>query len=183
MKDYISTVLGAIATAIAIASVVTLEYGSRALYPTTVSYTSTTPVAERIMWDGGGVVTEFIEHFSEIRANNALVVVDGQCISACTLVTALDPAKVCATPSAQFVFHSAFSRGPDGEKVFAAEITHIIWHQYPEKLRTLLTSKGWTGEERNDLLFIEGDDVLKFMRRCTDADMAVVKDLKPRINT
>jgi hypothetical protein len=133
----------------------------------------TPPKVERITFSPGGDVDEFIEHYSDLRVKGARVIVDGSCISACTLAAGLlPPERICATPMARLVFHSAFYEGAFGEKKFAKDATEIIWHIYPVKLRELLRSKGWNAEEHNDLIFIEGDELNSVIRPCTPEDMA-----------
>lgn len=176
MKEYLKGVFIALVAACALAGVATF------FYPPTQPSNPTPPVAVRIMHDVGGSVGEFIKNISAMRAAGTLVVVDGQCISSCTMVTSLAPENICATSNAQFVFHSAFIRDEDGDKHYAKDATDVIWHQYPSNLRGVLVTHGWGGEEHNDLLFIEGDEVFKFVRRCTDVDTDAVKNIKPRIN-
>lgn len=62
----------------------------------------------RIQKDGGGSMLEYISKYVGIKETGARVVVDGDCVSACTLLTGLLPrTQVCVTPNARFGFHSA----------------------------------------------------------------------------
>ena len=72
--------------------------------------------------DRGGLITDYAERFLSARANGEQVVIDGACLSACTLVVGMLPRdKVCATPKAVLGFHSAWLPRVDGGK-----IKHIV---------------------------------------------------------
>src|SRR5262249_8394798 len=83
----------------------------------------------RITFDGGGRISDYIERYSALRLSGGRVVVDGLCISACTIVTALMPAeRVCVTPYAQLAFHSAARVNPlTGEQAHRSEGTPVVW--------------------------------------------------------
>ena len=130
--------------------------------------------AQRIMFDGGGRLDHFIERYNEWRRTGELVVIDGMCISACTLVTGLiEPHRICATPYARLAFHSAaWVNMKTGERTFAREATRIIWSIYPPHVREILIRYGWQdGMEHADLIYIEGDDLHAMIRPCTPDDM------------
>ena len=65
--------------------------------------------AYRITFDMGGQLSSFITKYQALRDANAHVVIDGECVSACTLVTTLEPKDVCITPRAVlgFIPHSS----------------------------------------------------------------------------
>lgn len=136
------------------------------------------PNAERIMFDGGGRLDRYIDRVSALREEGTLVVIDGQCISACTMLTNLAPEKLCVTSHGMFVFHSAFSRSETtGEKEFAKDATEIMWHFYPKALREALVKRGWNAGERNDMIFMEADELQGIIRSCTPADLAKLKSV------
>lgn len=117
-----------------------------------------------ITFDPGGSVVEFYEKYNMLRQTGAEVMVDGPCISACTLVFGLiDADKVCITSRALFGFHSA-SKGDE----FAQDITQMIWLQYPEYVRQFLLSKGWDGTTAHpDLIWMDNQTALGFFKPCT----------------
>ena len=58
--------------------------------------------------DRGGLITDYAERFLSARATGEQVVIDGACLSACTLVVGMLPRdKICATPKAVLGFHVA----------------------------------------------------------------------------
>ena len=64
------------------------------------------------------------ELFETVRASGERVVIDGPCLSACTLVLmSLPRSRICVTPRAIFGFHAATSRDFLGRHVYEAEAT------------------------------------------------------------
>src|ERR1700687_1000267 len=64
----------------------------------------------RILASPGGEVGPFLELFERIGASGERVVIDGPCLSACTLVLTMVPAdRVCFTRRAVLGFHAARS--------------------------------------------------------------------------
>ena len=62
----------------------------------------------RIVGDPGGEVASYIHKFNEIRASGERVVIDGPCLSACTLFTGIVPRDhVCVTRRAALGVHAA----------------------------------------------------------------------------
>lgn len=70
---------------------------------------STVASAEiRIVGDPGGEVSAYLHRFHEIRDSGQRVVIDGPCLSACTLLTGIIPHdRVCITQRAMLGFHAA----------------------------------------------------------------------------
>src|SRR5215469_9070299 len=64
----------------------------------------------RILASPGGTVSEFLSVFEVLRASGERIVIDGPCLSACTLVLVAVPAnRICVTRRAVFGFHAAHS--------------------------------------------------------------------------
>src|SRR5262249_8027480 len=62
----------------------------------------------RIVGDPGGEVSSYVQKFNEIRASGQRIVIDGPCLSACTLFTGIVPRDhVCVTRRAALGFHPA----------------------------------------------------------------------------
>ena len=136
------------------------------------------PQTLRITFDGGGRITDYIERYSALRLAGGRVIIDGLCISACTMVTGLMPAsQVCVTPYAQLAFHSAAQIDPiTGERAHSSEGTRLVWNVYPDKVRALLRAKSWNGEdskinEHPDLIYVAGDELRTLIRPCAPSEM------------
>jgi hypothetical protein len=123
--------------------------------------------ALRISFDPGGRLIEYIEKYTMLRDAEAKIIIDGMCISACTLITGIMPDdSVCVTQSARLVFHSA-----KGGDLHSSEGTRLAWHIYPEKVRTILRARGWDGDdstknEHPDLIYVEGAELRAIYRDC-----------------
>lgn len=62
----------------------------------------------RITSDPGGEVSSYLRKFRHIRDSGERVVIDGPCLSACTLLTAMIPRDhICITSRAVLGFHAA----------------------------------------------------------------------------
>jgi hypothetical protein len=64
----------------------------------------------RILASPGGQVGPFIDLFEKVRNSGERVVIDGPCLSACTLVLSMVPhERICVTRRAVLGFHAARS--------------------------------------------------------------------------
>jgi hypothetical protein len=123
--------------------------------------------AVRIGFDAGGSILEYIQRYEALQASGDTVIIDGMCISACTLVTGLvDPDRVCVTHRARLAFHSATINDQH-----SVEGTRLIWYIYPPIVRAMLAALGWDGSdaehnEHINLIYIEGDELARIYRAC-----------------
>jgi hypothetical protein len=62
----------------------------------------------RIFGDPGGNVASYLGKYLQIRESGERVIIDGPCLSACTLVTGIVPSdRICVTNRAVLGFHAA----------------------------------------------------------------------------
>lgn len=124
--------------------------------------------AYRITFDPGGVVDAYVEKYNALRLAGGQVIIDGACLSACTLVAGLIPAeRVCVTAHAFLGFHSASETHRTGERHFAREYTRIMWRMLSERVRELVRSHGWDGESEHEaLVFVEGEELRTIFAEC-----------------
>jgi len=96
--------------------------------------------AMRITGDPGGLIVEYAQRFLHARASGEQVIIDGACLSACTLAIAMLPRdQVCATPRAVLGFHAAWRPTSDGGKATSSLATQAMMELYPSDVR------GWIG--------------------------------------
>src|SRR5215467_2544679 len=70
----------------------------------------------RIVSSSGGEVGSFLQLFAMIRQSGQRVIIDGPCISACTLVlSAIPEDRICVTRRAILGFHAARWRDRQGQ--------------------------------------------------------------------
>jgi hypothetical protein len=99
--------------------------------------------AVRIRNDGGGQIGKYIHRFERLRNAGERVIVDGDCLSACTLVLGIIPdGQLCVTRRARFGFHRAWKPGFLGIPVANQAGTRALWKRYPEKIRRWIAAQG-----------------------------------------
>ena len=97
----------------------------------------------RIMGSLGGAVVPYVELFERIRDSGERVIIDGPCLSACTLVLSLVPSdRICITPRAVLGFHAARSIDDKGRSYAEPEATRVVLEAYPKPVRDWIERRG-----------------------------------------
>jgi hypothetical protein len=118
--------------------------------------------ATRIGEDGGGQIGAYLAKFRAIRASGERVEIDGPCASACTLLLGVIPRdRICVTPRAKLVFHSAWDAQGDGAVV--ADGNRILWASYPESVRQWIKRHGGL---HTGLITLEGAQLAAMFSAC-----------------
>jgi hypothetical protein len=103
------------------------------------------------------------------RDSGELVVIDGPCLSACTLVVGMVPRdNVCATPKAVLGFHSAW-RPVRGKRIPSAEASQAMLDVYPTALREWINHRGGLSSK---MIFLYGRELAGIVRPCAPAVVA-----------
>src|SRR5574337_426885 len=90
----------------------------------------------RILASPGGEVGAFLELFAALRAAEERVVIDGPCLSACTLVLSMVPGeRICVTKRAVLGFHAARSVDRRGRFYAEPEASEVVLQAYPGPIR------------------------------------------------
>jgi hypothetical protein len=119
----------------------------------------------RIVNDPGGEVSAYVTKFHEMRASGQHVVIDGPCLSACTLLTGIVPRDhVCVTNRAVLGFHAA-SYYDDASRslVPTREGSRLVMSLYPQEIRSWI---GRHGGLRPQLITMRGRDLTAIYRTC-----------------
>ena len=98
----------------------------------------------RIVSDPGGEVSSYVRKFQELRASGDRIVIDGPCLSACTLLTGIIPkSRVCVTSRAVLGFHAA-SYYDDASRslVPTREGSRVVMRLYPPAIRAWIQRHG-----------------------------------------
>lgn len=114
-----------------------------------------------ITQDPGGSIGARVVQIAALRASGRPVVIDGPCMSACTLYAALP--KVCSTSRARFGFHAAWRYGPNQSRIHAPEGTDLLMSMYPPGIRRWIASKGGLGAE---LIWMSAREVQRHVPKC-----------------
>jgi hypothetical protein len=97
----------------------------------------------RILASRGGEVGQFVKLFAAVRESGDRVVIDGPCVSACTLVLSMVPRdRICVTRKAALGFHAARWMDRQGRQFAAAEETRLLAETYPPPVRAWITRHG-----------------------------------------
>jgi len=98
----------------------------------------------RIVGDPGGEVTSYIRKFEAARASGEHIVIDGPCLSACTLLTGIVPRDhVCVTQRAVLGFHAAsYYDDTSRELVPTREGSALVMRLYPAQIRAWIGRHG-----------------------------------------
>jgi hypothetical protein len=98
----------------------------------------------RITGDPGGEVSSYIRKFEAARASGERVVIDGPCLSACTLLTGIVPHDhICVTPRAVLGFHAAsYYDDASRELVPTREGSALVMRLYPAPVRAWIGHHG-----------------------------------------
>jgi len=118
----------------------------------------------RIIEDEGGQVGKYLQAFAKVRSTGERVIIDGDCLSACTLVLGLvPPNQICATPRARFGFHAASMPNNDGRMVTSALATQALWGVYPASVRRWIIQHGGLTSQ---MIYMEGRSLDGIVATC-----------------
>jgi hypothetical protein len=97
----------------------------------------------RILASPGGQVGPFLDLFERLRESGERVVIDGPCLSACTLVLSLVPNdRICVTRRAVLGFHAARSIDRRGRTYAEPEASKLVLQAYPAGVRDWIRRHG-----------------------------------------
>src|SRR3954469_13456661 len=99
--------------------------------------------AVRIVSDPGGQIGPYLQNLAALRGSGERVIIDGPCLSACTMVLGVIPReRICVTSRARLGFHAAWHPGDDGHPVPSQEATKLLMDIYPEHVRSWIARRG-----------------------------------------
>jgi hypothetical protein len=121
----------------------------------------------RIADDRGGRIGTYIEAFAMLRSTGETVVIDGLCLSACTLILGiLPPDQVCVTKRARLGFHAAWRPDQNGRPTNSSMGTQVLMEVYPAKVRSWIRRKGGLSRK---MIYLQGRELASFYPRCRAA--------------
>ena len=119
----------------------------------------------RIVSDPGGEVSSYVQKYEAVRASGERVVIDGPCLSACTLLLGIVPrSHICVTQQAVLGFHAA-SYYDDASRslVPTREGSRLVMQIYPAEIR------GWIGRHGGltpKLIQLRGRELTAMYQTC-----------------
>lgn len=123
--------------------------------------------------DPGGLIAAYEHRFVRARATHERIVIDGSCLSACTLAVGLVPKEqICATPKAVLGFHSAWQPTPWGGRAVSGPATQHMFNIYPADLQGWIKAHGGLTPH---MIFLKGDELSAMVPACSDADIEAAR--------
>jgi hypothetical protein len=119
----------------------------------------------RIVSDPGGEVSSYIEKFHEVRDSGEQVVIDGPCLSACTLLTGIIPQnRICVTQRAVLGFHAAsYYDDVSRSLVPTRRGSRLVMQLYPPAIRSWINRHGGLTPQ---LITLRGPELSRLYHSC-----------------
>jgi hypothetical protein len=119
----------------------------------------------RIVSSPGGAVNAYLEVFARVRQSGERVVIDGPCLSACTLVLSTIPRnRICVTRRAVLGFHAPRLFDPrTGYTARAPEATRAVTASYPAGVRSWIKRRGGLTQK---IIYLRGKELAALYGHC-----------------
>ena len=118
----------------------------------------------RIQRDFGGQIGPYLHKYAMVREAGHKVVIDGPCLSACTLALAVIPReRICMTPNAILGFHAAWMPGTNGRPVVSPGGTRLLMAVYPPQVRNWIKRRGGLNGKT---IFLRGRELAALYPSC-----------------
>jgi len=118
----------------------------------------------RIAEDRGGRIEAYVGKYQGLRSSGEMVIIDGFCASACTIVLgSVPPDRICVTSRARLGFHAAWDSGSHGRKITNPEATQTLYSMYPVEVRRWIDQRGGLTPH---MIFLSGRELAAMYRPC-----------------
>jgi len=120
--------------------------------------------AVRITGDNGGQIGPYLEQLVAIRESGQQVIIDGPCLSACTLVLGVIPReRICVTRRARLGFHAAWHHAENGRIATNRGGTQLLMAVYPQNVKNWISRRGGLTRE---MKYLTGRELASMYRTC-----------------
>lgn len=120
--------------------------------------------AVRISNDPGGQIGPYLDNFAMVRNSGQKVIIDGPCLSACTMVLGIVPRdRICVTSRAKLGFHAAWNPAANGRVVMSHAGTKALWDIYPSHIRSWLSKRGGL---KTKMIYLSGSELSAMYPPC-----------------
>jgi hypothetical protein len=120
--------------------------------------------AVRIVDDPGGRIGTYVDRYQGMRSSGEMVIIDGYCASACTIVLGTVPRdRICVTSRARLGFHAAWDSGSNGRRITNPEATQSLYSMYPFEIRRWIDQRGGLTAH---VIFLSGRELAAMYRPC-----------------
>jgi hypothetical protein len=118
----------------------------------------------RIGEDRGGRIGTYVDKYQEVRSSGEMVIIDGLCASACTIVLGAIPRdKICVTSHASLGFHAAWDLDEDGHAITNQEATRMLYSMYPPQVKKWINARGGLTTR---MIYLRGKELLGMYHPC-----------------
>jgi hypothetical protein len=119
----------------------------------------------RIVNDRGGEVSSYVRKFEAMRASGERIVIDGPCLSACTLLTGIVQSDhVCVTHRAVLGFHAAsYYDDASRSMVPTSDGTRVVMRLYPQVIKSWIYRHGGLTPQ---LILLRGRELASLYHSC-----------------
>jgi hypothetical protein len=119
---------------------------------------------KRISDDPGGQLGPYLQRLAALRTSGEQVVIDGRCLSACTMVLGVIPRDhICVTSRAQLGFHAAWRPDKTGHQVTSRDGTQLMLDNYPKQIREWIEQRGGLSPR---MMYLSGRDLASMYPTC-----------------
>jgi hypothetical protein len=130
----------------------------------TMAAVSPASATMRISEDRGGQLGPYLQRLAALRSSGEQVVIDGRCLSACTMVLGVIPRDhICVTPRAQLGFHAAWRPDETGRQVTSLEGTQLLMDNYPQQVREWIARRGGLSPR---MVYLSGGELASMYPTC-----------------
>jgi hypothetical protein len=125
---------------------------------------SNASAAVRIKADPGGQIGPYLENLALLRSSGEKVIIDGPCLSACTMVLGVIPRnRICVTARARLGFHAAWHPGENGRPITSRAATQLLMDIYPEHVRSWIKDRGGLSPR---MMYLSGRELAAMYQTC-----------------
>jgi hypothetical protein len=125
---------------------------------------SSASARKRISGDVGGQIGPYLENLVALRSSGERVVIDGPCLSACTMVLGVIPReRICVTARARLGFHAAWHPGDDGRPIVSRGGTQLLMDVYPQAVRRWIARRGGLNQR---MMYLSGRELASMYPIC-----------------
>src|SRR5258705_8925096 len=125
---------------------------------------SPTSATIRIAGDAGGQIGTYLKRIEAMRQSGESVVIDGPCLSACTMVLGAIPRnRICVTSRAQLGFHAAYDLDQNGRQVTSRAGTLLLMDHYPQHVRNWIARRGGLSGQ---MVYLSGRELSSMYASC-----------------
>jgi len=125
---------------------------------------SSATAAVRIKADPGGQIGPYLENLAALRSSGERVIIDGPCLSACTMVLGVIPHdRICVTSRARLGFHAAWHPDEGGRPVTSRAATQLLMDIYPSHVRSWIKERGGLSPR---MMYLRGRELSHMYQTC-----------------